>query len=193
VRCVPRWSGSGQEKIRAATPYPARARSSDRRCRCIRMGARRIAEPGSRCNPNVRMVGARSRSYFEVIRYCGFVAATIMVCRGRKSRNHGMALGKRTPTPSTAFPRSTSPLPWNLSSGRSTSTTRSIGPRKELRAPRSLEAQIGNPGRKFAMSRRAREHVDAFWSMIDDILNAMLFLLMGWRSWPCPPAPLYRS
>lgn len=38
---------------------------------------------------------------------------------------------------------------------------------------------IGNPGRKFAMSEGTREHVDAFWSMIDEILNAVLFLLLG--------------
>jgi Na+:H+ antiporter len=38
---------------------------------------------------------------------------------------------------------------------------------------------IGNPGREFAMSARTREHVDAFWSMVDYILNAVLFLLIG--------------
>jgi CPA1 family monovalent cation:H+ antiporter len=38
---------------------------------------------------------------------------------------------------------------------------------------------VGNPGRKFAMSDRTREHVDAFWIMIDEILNAVLFLLIG--------------
>lgn len=38
---------------------------------------------------------------------------------------------------------------------------------------------IGNPGRKFAMSDRTREHVDAFWRMVDEILNAILFLLLG--------------
>ncbi len=38
---------------------------------------------------------------------------------------------------------------------------------------------IGNPGRRFAMSDRTREHIDAFWSMIDEILNAVLFLLLG--------------
>jgi CPA1 family monovalent cation:H+ antiporter len=38
---------------------------------------------------------------------------------------------------------------------------------------------IGNPGRRFAMSERTREHVDAFWRMIDEILNAILFLLLG--------------
>jgi Na+:H+ antiporter len=38
---------------------------------------------------------------------------------------------------------------------------------------------IGNPGRRFAMSPRTREHVDSFWSMIDYVLNAVLFLLIG--------------
>ena len=38
---------------------------------------------------------------------------------------------------------------------------------------------IGNPGRQFAMSDRTREHVDAFWSMTDEIMNAVLFLLLG--------------
>ncbi len=38
---------------------------------------------------------------------------------------------------------------------------------------------IGNPGRTFAMSARTREHVEAFWNMIDEILNAVLFLLIG--------------
>src|SRR6185295_18842923 len=38
---------------------------------------------------------------------------------------------------------------------------------------------IGNHGRRLAMSERTREHVDAFWSMIDEILNAVLFLLLG--------------
>jgi CPA1 family monovalent cation:H+ antiporter len=38
---------------------------------------------------------------------------------------------------------------------------------------------IGNPGRTFAMTAATRDHVDAFWSMIDEILNAVLFLLLG--------------
>ncbi len=38
---------------------------------------------------------------------------------------------------------------------------------------------IGNPGRQFAMSPRTREHVDAFWSVLDEILNTVLFLLLG--------------
>ncbi len=38
---------------------------------------------------------------------------------------------------------------------------------------------IGNPGRRLAMSARTREHVDAFWNMLDAVLNAVLFLLIG--------------
>jgi Na+:H+ antiporter len=38
---------------------------------------------------------------------------------------------------------------------------------------------IGNTGRRFAMSARTREHLDAFWNMTDEILNAVLFLLLG--------------
>jgi CPA1 family monovalent cation:H+ antiporter len=38
---------------------------------------------------------------------------------------------------------------------------------------------IGNHGRQFAMSTLTREHVDAFWQMIDEVLNAVLFLLIG--------------
>jgi monovalent cation:H+ antiporter, CPA1 family len=38
---------------------------------------------------------------------------------------------------------------------------------------------IGSRGRRYAMSLRTIEHVDAFWGMIDEILNAILFLLMG--------------
>jgi CPA1 family monovalent cation:H+ antiporter len=38
---------------------------------------------------------------------------------------------------------------------------------------------IGNPGRRFAMSARTREHVDGFWSLIDYVLNAVLFLLIA--------------
>ena len=34
---------------------------------------------------------------------------------------------------------------------------------------------IGNSGRKFAMSK-TREHLDNFWELIDEILNAVLFV-----------------
>jgi len=38
---------------------------------------------------------------------------------------------------------------------------------------------IGNHGRSLAMSDTTREHLDTFWELIDEILNAMLFVLIG--------------
>ncbi len=38
---------------------------------------------------------------------------------------------------------------------------------------------IGNKGRMFAMSDTSREHLDTFWELIDEILNAVLFVLIG--------------
>ncbi|MGA7178702.1 MAG: sodium:proton antiporter [Thiobacillaceae bacterium] len=38
---------------------------------------------------------------------------------------------------------------------------------------------IGNHGRALAMSDKTREHVDTFWELLDEILNAVLFVLMG--------------
>ena len=38
---------------------------------------------------------------------------------------------------------------------------------------------IGNHGRLFAMSPRTREHLDTFWELVDEVLNATLFVLIG--------------
>lgn len=38
---------------------------------------------------------------------------------------------------------------------------------------------IGNAGRAYAMSDNTRRHVDLFWEMVDEILNAVLFVLIG--------------
>jgi monovalent cation:H+ antiporter, CPA1 family len=38
---------------------------------------------------------------------------------------------------------------------------------------------IGNQGRAYAMSNITRERLDEFWELIDEILNAVLFLLIG--------------
>lgn len=38
---------------------------------------------------------------------------------------------------------------------------------------------IGNYGRKRAMSALTREYLDKFWELIDEMLNAILFLIMG--------------
>jgi monovalent cation:H+ antiporter, CPA1 family len=38
---------------------------------------------------------------------------------------------------------------------------------------------IGNHGRRFAMSESTRTHLDGFWELTDEILNALLFVLIG--------------
>ncbi len=38
---------------------------------------------------------------------------------------------------------------------------------------------IGNHGREFAMSERTRSHLDSFWALLDEMLNAVLFVLIG--------------
>ena len=38
---------------------------------------------------------------------------------------------------------------------------------------------IGNHGRRMAMSDVTREHLDTFWELVDEILNAVLFVLIG--------------
>ncbi len=38
---------------------------------------------------------------------------------------------------------------------------------------------IGNHGRSFAMSPTTIDHLDLFWGLVDEILNAVLFVLIG--------------
>ena len=38
---------------------------------------------------------------------------------------------------------------------------------------------IGNRGRLLAMSETSREHLDNFWELVDEILNGVLFILIG--------------
>jgi CPA1 family monovalent cation:H+ antiporter len=38
---------------------------------------------------------------------------------------------------------------------------------------------LGNRGRRFAMSDRTRENLDTFWELVDEVLNALLFVLIG--------------
>jgi Na+:H+ antiporter len=40
---------------------------------------------------------------------------------------------------------------------------------------------IGNHGRTLAMSEKTIEHVDLFWELIDEILNGILFVLLGFE------------
>ncbi len=40
---------------------------------------------------------------------------------------------------------------------------------------------IGDVGTKYGMSEQTRQYVDGFWKLIDEILNAVLFLLIGFE------------
>ena len=40
---------------------------------------------------------------------------------------------------------------------------------------------IGDIGAKHGMSEQTRNYVDAFWKLVDEILNAVLFLLIGFE------------
>ena len=40
---------------------------------------------------------------------------------------------------------------------------------------------IGNHGARFAMSETTRDHLFKFWSLIDEVLNAVLFLIIGFE------------
>ncbi len=52
------------------------------------------------------------------------------------------------------------------------------------------------------MSDTTQKYVSALWTLIDEVLNSVLFLLIGWRysscasrspAWPWPPAPRHRA
>jgi len=40
---------------------------------------------------------------------------------------------------------------------------------------------VGNHGRANAMSEKTRTHLDMFWKLIDEVLNAVLFVLIGFE------------
>lgn len=40
---------------------------------------------------------------------------------------------------------------------------------------------IGNHGRRFAMSDTTREHMETFWSLVDEVLNSLLFVAIGFE------------
>ena len=48
---------------------------------------------------------------------------------------------------------------------------------------------IGNQGRAFAMSDVTRERLDDFWELMDEILNALLFMLIGLEVLILPVTP----
>lgn len=48
---------------------------------------------------------------------------------------------------------------------------------------------IGNQGSRFAMSDTTHEHLEKFWELIDEVLNAILFLLIGFELLVIPFSP----
>ena len=40
---------------------------------------------------------------------------------------------------------------------------------------------IGNHGKRFAMSESTRRHIDTFWTLLDEVLNSVLFLAIGFE------------
>jgi len=48
---------------------------------------------------------------------------------------------------------------------------------------------IGSHGRSFAMSETTRRNLDTFWELIDEILNAVLFVLIGLEVLVIPVTP----
>ena len=40
---------------------------------------------------------------------------------------------------------------------------------------------IGNHGKRFAMSPQTRDHIDMFWSLLDEVLNSLLFVAIGFE------------
>jgi monovalent cation:H+ antiporter, CPA1 family len=57
-----------------------------------------------------------------------------------------------------------------------------LAPRLHTSGPLAMVAAgllIGNTGRRLGMSSITREHLDMFWELIDQILNAILFVMIG--------------
>lgn len=50
---------------------------------------------------------------------------------------------------------------------------------------------IGNPGRSFAMSPTTIDHLDRFWGLLDEFLNAALFVMIGIEVMVVTLAPRY--
>ncbi len=57
-----------------------------------------------------------------------------------------------------------------------------LGERIHISAPIAMVVAgllIGNHGRQFAMADKTRKHLDTFWKLLDEIINAVLFVLIG--------------
>ncbi|MCZ6696716.1 MAG: sodium:proton antiporter [Acidobacteria bacterium] len=50
---------------------------------------------------------------------------------------------------------------------------------------------IGNHGRVYGMSERTRQHLDGFWELTDELLNAVLFVMIGFELLVLELRPVY--
>jgi len=60
--------------------------------------------------------------------------------------------------------------------------TYAVAHRLEMSGPIAMVVAgllIGNKGMEFAVSENTRDHIKKFWSLMDEILNSILFLLIG--------------
>ena len=62
--------------------------------------------------------------------------------------------------------------------------TYALGTRLHVSGPLAVVVAglfIGNHGKRFAMSQTTREHIETFWSVLDELLNSLLFLAIGFE------------
>ena len=62
--------------------------------------------------------------------------------------------------------------------------TYALGTRLHVSGPLAVVVAglfIGNHGKRFAMSQPTREHIETFWSVLDELLNSLLFLAIGFE------------
>jgi len=51
---------------------------------------------------------------------------------------------------------------------------------------------VGNQGKEYAMSELTRQHLFSFWELVDELLNLLLFGLIGQEGPPRAGLPVYR-
>jgi len=62
--------------------------------------------------------------------------------------------------------------------------TYALGTRLHVSGPLAVVVAglfIGNHGKRFAMSQTTRTHIETFWSVLDELLNSLLFLAIGFE------------
>ena len=62
--------------------------------------------------------------------------------------------------------------------------TYSVASRLQMSGPLAVVVAglfVGNHGKRFAMSESTRRHIDTFWTLLDEVLNSVLFLAIGFE------------